>query len=593
MTAVQRKSLQDVRSEWQAHLRDRDNAPLFQSHEAPPRQLDFLATIYFGYSKWAVGDPSQERLHLFLEDDELVKLALDAFVGVADRPDLPSVQEALDSSARGETPYLAWPLLAGLEERPTPGAKNEARLPDDLLRLALTIHALYGRVSPDPEWRKWAMTHRPQLVAATIVAVYKAVLLGKGGSLGAWYDLDRDPACAEVARLAVPSLLRTFPTRIRADHLGALTSLLAAALSHCDEDEFCRIIDSKLASKSMGPQQRMHWLCAGLLCRPATYLSSLARELDGGASQRRVRYAGEFLGSGTIGGSDINRHLAQLDHIDSAGLLIRRVGPVWGPFPIRYPAYGTNPGETVVPKLIDGVAKTPDADATALLQDLVQDPALARWHERLKRAARDQRNLRRNTEFRFPSVSAVTKALKGNAPANAGDLAALAYDELARLGREIRDGQTSDWRQYWRTECDPWKPQRENDCRDRLLSDLSPRLLRFDVTADKEPSYADEKRADIRISHGPFNVPTEIKRSDSKDLWDAVRCQLIPKYARDPGAAGHGIYLVFWFGQQFCTPSKTRKRPESPAALQTLLVESSQTDVSRRIKVLVIDVSRP
>lgn len=407
VTVAQRRSLNDVRSEWQARLRD--NAPLFQSHEARRGELHFLASIYFGYSKWAIGDSSQERLHLFLEDDELVKLTLDAFVGVGDRPDLPSVQEAFDSAAEGAIPFLAWPLLAGLEERPTLVAKSEARLPDDLLRLALTIHALYGRVSPDPEWRKWAMTHRPQLVAATIVAAYKAVLLGKG-SLGAWYDLDRDPACAEVARLAVPSLLRTFPTRVRADHLGALTSLLAAALSHCDEDEFCRIIDSKLASKSMGPQQRMHWLCAGLLCRPATYLSSLARELDGGASQRRVRYAGEFLGSGTIGGSDINRHLAQLDHIDAAGLLIRRIGSVWGPFPIRYPAYGTNPGETVVPKLIDVIAKTPDADATALLQDLVQDPALARWHERLQRAARDQRNLRRNTEFRFPSVSAVTEA---------------------------------------------------------------------------------------------------------------------------------------------------------------------------------------
>ena len=263
------------------------------------------------------------------------------------------------------------------------------------------------------------------------------------------------------------------------------------------------------------------------------------------------------------------------------------------PLPEHYPIYGTtDPCETVVPKLIDAVAKTPAAKATEMLQALVEDPALAPWHERLRRALRFQRKLRRNKEFHYPPVRDLLSALAGAAPANAGDLAALACDELKSLGREIRDGQTSDWRQYWRTECDPWVPQAENDCRDRLLSDLRPRLERFAVTADKEPTYADDKRADIRISYGPFNVPIEVKRSDSRDLWRAIRGQLVPKYTRDPGAAGGGIFLVFWFGQQLCTP-RTGKRPPSSASLQEMLVDSLPMDVSRRIKVVVIDVSRP
>ena len=241
-----------------------------------------------------------------------------------------------------------------------------------------------------------------------------------------------------------------------------------------------------------------------------------------------------------------------------------------------------------MPKLIDIVTKRPDAMATTLLQDLGKDAALSRWHEYLKRAAREQRNLRRNAEFR-PSVRTVIDALGGNAPANAGDLAALAYDELAKLGREIRDGQTSDWRQYWRTERDH---QHENDCRDRLLSDLRPRLLRFKAMADKEPPYTDDRRADIRVSYDCFNVPIEIKLSDSKDLWIAIRDQLIPRYTRDPGAAGHGMLLVFWFGQQFCRP-KAGKRPASAAELQASLVDSLPPDVSRLVKVLVIDVERP
>ena len=54
-----------------------------------------------------------------------------------------------------------------------------------------------------------------------------------------------------------------------------------------------------------------------------------------------------------------------------------------------------------------------------------------------------------------------------------------------------------------------------------------------------------------------------------------------------------GIYLVFWFGQSFCQRSKTGKRPEDAASLKDMLEGSLTEDELRRIKVLVIDVSRP
>ena len=101
-----------------------------------------------------------------------------------------------------------------------------------------------------------------------------------------------------------------------------LTPVLAAALSHCDTDEFCAIIDSKLAAMSMGTKQKLYWLCAGLIHRPAAYVSRLDSELAGGAVQRRVRYVTEFLGSNRIGD-----RLAQLDHVCAAALLIRHMGP--------------------------------------------------------------------------------------------------------------------------------------------------------------------------------------------------------------------------------------------------------------------------
>ena len=590
MTLPQPTSPRATRNEWQAHLRG--NESMYLANDAPPRQLYFLATIYFGHSKYAYGKSPRERLWQFLEDDGLVELVLSAFADVMNRSDLPSVQEALDLAADHKIPFLAWPLLAGLEQLALQANDEDAPLEDSSLRQALAIRALYDPAphKPEPKWHRWTVTHRPNKVAATITMVYKAALRGGTAEYYGLYALAHDAAYAEVARLSVASLLRTFATRASSRQLEMLTPVLAAAFSHCDADEFCAIINSKLTARSMGTRQRLHWLCAGLILRPATYLSPFDRELAAGAVQRRIRYVAEFLGS-----DGINNRLARLDDVRAAALLIRRMGPAFRPFPVGAGprVYATTPGDTTVAKLIDAIARTPDAEGTALLDELTRDPALVPWHERLRRAAWQQRVARRDTGFRYPQVREVVDALAGNVPANATDLAALAYHELASLGRDIRDGQTSDWQQYWHTDAKPWRPLSENRCRDRLLSDLSVRLRRFDVWADKEPTYADDKRADIRIASGAFNVPVEIKKSDSRGLWDAIRSQLIPKYTRDPHAAGHGIYLVFWFGQSFYQPSKTGKRPEDAASLQAMLTGSLTEDELRRIKVLVIDVSQP
>ncbi len=61
-----------------------------------------------------------------------------------------------------------------------------------------------------------------------------------------------------------------------------------------------------------------------------------------------------------------------------------------------------------------------------------------------------------------------------------------------------------------------------------------------------------------------FNVPVEIKKDTHPDLWRAIHEQLIPKYVRDPGADGHGIYLVFWFGGKGMKPPPTAKNSATP-----------------------------
>ena len=94
-------------------------------------------------------------------------------------------------------------------------------------------------------------------------------------------------------------------------------------------------------------------------------------------------------------------------------------------------------------------------------------------------------------------------------------------DLLQELAGRIRTDNTDDWRQYWN---EPHgqspSPKHEDHCRDALLSALRQRLPQG-VDAQPEGQYANDKRADIRVSYRDFHVPVEIKRNKHRDLWKA------------------------------------------------------------------------
>ena len=89
-------------------------------------------------------------------------------------------------------------------------------------------------------------------------------------------------------------------------------------------------------------------------------------------------------------------------------------------------------------------------------------------------------------------------------------------------------------------------------------------------------------------------IPIEIKRAFHPDLWTAMRTQLIDRYAQDPAAQGHGIYLVLWFGPGNANrlkPHPMRLPVPNPAALARLLEAALRPDERSRIQIVVLDVS--
>ena len=222
------------------------------------------------------------------------------------------------------------------------------------------------------------------------------------------------------------------------------------------------------------------------------------------------------------------------------------------------------------------------------------DDSLRPWRIRLGLAADNQRAIRREAEFCYVSADAVCRVLAKCEPANSADLAALTADTIVKLAENIRNGNTSDWKQYWTRAGDmsKWCPLKENDCRDALLSDLRGTLSNLGIDCQPEPNYLDGRRGDIRVTFSGFGVPIEIKKSNHRSVWSSIRSQLVPKYTQDPECNGYGIYVVFWFGREFLQPPPSGRKPLGPEQMREMLIASLEEDERRKIGVVVVNVSR-
>ena len=235
--------------------------------------------------------------------------------------------------------------------------------------------------------------------------------------------------------------------------------------------------------------------------------------------------------------------------------------------------------------------------ATEAFKMLSEEQDAEPWMPAIASTTERQASRRREKEYEYSDIGQVVRTLENGSPANAGDLAALVFDELTEIAEKLREGSTSDWRQHWNVDKHnrPVNPKPENACRDAVLSDLQDRLERLGVDAQPEGVYKNDKRADIRARFAGVNVPVEIKRSCHKDLWTAMEEQLIADYARSPGAAGYGIYLVFWFGDvDGCKPTTfSGWTPKTAEEVRSKLKELVPERERSLISICLVDVSVP
>ncbi len=575
--------------------------------EAPPRLYDDIARAYLGVNPSVRGNTPEERIRsVFLDDEELSRVALNGLRRLMRRTDLPTLSDLLQLEEQGKLSYFILPLLAALEEGERTVNEDRVRLEDDALQRALGAFFLARDYDgPAPAWYRRALGRDAAGVAAAFLKVYRSRIRRSSGVDRHMRALTRDESHEDVARAALPRLLTSFPAKAAVGQIFYLDYLLPAALEHVDRDDLTLIVRRKLESASLRIGQRIRWLATGMFLGDPLIGEQLDRFLAEG-SDARVRELAAFLRVRTV-----SRRVGSLPP-RSLAMLVKRLGGYFAPhtggapgFAPHHVADAIQTGD-VIRNALDALSRLPSPEATERIRALVANEDLAAWREPVAKALDAQRVVRRDAEFEPPTISDVLSALKGGRPASAADLAALLQDRISAIGERVRDGDAGLWRHFWNEgpRGRAAAPKVEPSCRDALLNALRPELPEG-VAIDPEAAHAGGTSADMRIAASrpdagghagasDFAVPVETKMSSSRDLWTAVTDQLIPRYTRDPRSDGRGVYVVFWHGPEHARrPTPEGKPADTPDELQERLTQQLAAEAQRKISVIVLDVSPP
>lgn len=589
---------------WQEKWRERVRADLetTTSGQCSPSVLNGLACAYFGFWQLLDGEVPTERLRDLLGDESLVNAVLTGLRGALHRDDVPASDEVADLVRKDLVHPLARPFLAGMAEIDHVLERPQEILGRRQLRTALAFHFGTPFIDPQPYrtdwsdgtdqgsplWYRQLLESEPEVVAEVLVQMARAEIAKGSVLFHVLHRLETSPDHEPVARRACLPLLRSIPVRSNSAQMDGLACLLRAAILHCDKEELQGLIDTKLGRSSMHAGQRVYWLTAGLFCSPSTYRRELVEALS--TRETLIPCVVDF----AVGSSPLPTWEPPLDTLDRDSLecLVLAVGKLFKPLDRGILQIE---GPIFVEILIKHLSKDPSLKASRSLSRLSEATELEAWRPRVQEGQLQQTAIRRSVSFRYVPTRQLRRTLHNLQPASAADLAALTTDHLETIARRVRDGNTSDWRQYWDFDGgkSPVKPKHEELCRDSLLRDLRSELKPLEIDAQPEGRYADDKRADIWVSYGGFNTPVEIKKSVHRDLWTSIRDQLVRKYTRDPGCDGYGVYLVLWFGGNGVRLSPSGIRPRSARELKDALVRSLTPSERLKLLVVVIDVAEP
>lgn len=580
------------REEWADAIRSHETE--LRENGFSPRGLDALAKAYLGlFVDIDHAAPPRSRIAEFIGGDRgLVDIVMAGLREAVTRDDVPAAEQTISLHRESNHSWLAYPVLAGLHLLDEEDPARLDGLDDALKRNALAIHYCVPVGPVSAHWHGRWFRDDPELVLDVLYRCAVAALRAGDESPPGFTDLETVTGHDDLVHDMRLRLLRAFPIRAPNTQSRLLDRLLGDAFEYPDKSALRGLVERKLASTSMTVSQRARWMATSALLQPGSGFGELASWV--GESERRVGHLAEFFRDVSdrrgLGGSI-------LDSIrDPAALkdTIAILGCRFRPFAESGFVTPEMDASDRIFKLIAQLGALAGVEAQQALRDLIDDPRLASWHDRLNWSLERQRVIHRDASYEHPRIEQIRRALSDEAPANVADLTALVVDRLRDIADDLRGGSSDPWRQFWNEDAfgQPATAKHENSCRDSLLQALQQRLP-AEVDAVPEGAYAADRRADIRVSGGAFNVPIEIKKNCAVDLWSALRAQLIERYTTDPETCGHGILVVLWFGEDTTTRPPDGNSPTTAAELAERLEKALTPDEARKVSVVVIDVTKP
>ena len=472
---LERRQASDQRfAEWRQVFIQYEEA--LRENRCPAGRLNTIAEAYLGLYMDIGGDNGRKRLREFLGEGALVEAAMDGLRCAIQRDDLPTLKEVLALRSDNQRHLLAFPVVAGLDLIST---DELSRLGDGQVRLTIAMFVASRPRSREPAWLRHHVESHPDIAAEEIVRFATMELRRGERHVSPVYEMLDHEWMSEVARIACPKLLRAFPVRAP-QHLHDLVKrLLWWGTDNLEASALEPIVAAKLAARSMTAGQRAYWHAAQLVVSSEPNLAGL----EAFAEKHPNALSGFFAFFQRP--PDQASLLGRLPS-PSLGRLARLLGA--SSHPLR--AVRSKPAKVIGSELVRVVlevlgTRTEDG-ALRALAELGDDSRMAAWHTIVQRVQQEQRIVRRDARYEHPDIGPLTRSLDSRQPANAADLAALTFEHVSAVARNIRDGNTNDWRQYWNKGGEIWRPAHEDDCRDALLSDLKTKLHALGVDAVPE-----------------------------------------------------------------------------------------------------------
>jgi hypothetical protein len=592
--AIAAEKLEKRRLDLAPHL------PSLLEGTAPDGLLYYVAMAHdHGFSDLQGTTPLDRVRNYLGVDDATAHAVIAALPKVLGRTNLPTSDEALALHDKGRQHYVRPAALLAARVAHEQDADAPLNWPDPLVE-RLAAYYLTDGTGELPAWYRMVVLHRPSTVAPVVIRYLAPRLRRKTKQhlTGIW-ALGTEADHAALARLVLPPILESLPTRLGKAARGHLNTYLLAALHVLEPDRAARIVSRKLQQDAMDPAQRICWLVADLPYR-ATAANELATLVA--RNERRATVLGEAL-----------QHQKTLERIVER-LSPRAIGDLISLLaPISQPAWRTGTGwvtpsderNDTVHGLFRSLSSNPSPDARAILLDLVEAPGTQQWRETAQFSLHAQAAVARAASFVALTPGEIASVLQTCSPANHADLRALVVDHLEDLERTWRHADTFFLKDFWRDERGGneskskhvgRQPRIENECRDRILERLRDRLRPLHILVSRERTTAQDKQADMWVEFirdaRQITLPIEVKKENHDKLWTACRDQLQRLYSGDPTAGGFGLYLVLWFGVKTTTHPEGLK-PRDPVSLHAALVDRIPPQDRHRLVVQVLDLSWP